>query len=280
MTDTIMLTNYIYLLQEREFIKTKENIYKVGRTKKENHQRFNQYPKGSILLFQMICNNCENIESLIIKQFKEQFIQRKDIGNEYFEGDYHVMINNIYLAIINYNPKEYSELLKKQTEEKKELLKQQKEEEKELLLKQQKEEKELLKQQKEEKKELLKQQKEEEKELLKQQKEEKELLKQQKEEENKNNMIKPFIDWIMYEYKNKTLKNDSIQNLYISYKKFETENKYIYTISLCKFGLLLKNENTIIPFNVGYKCRRSSNIKMRFDFESINKYFNREIHNN
>jgi hypothetical protein len=35
----------IYLLQEREFIKTKENILKVGMTTKLNHKRFNQYPK-------------------------------------------------------------------------------------------------------------------------------------------------------------------------------------------------------------------------------------------
>lgn len=98
-----MITNYIYLLQEREFTKTTENIYKVGRTKKENHQRFNQYPKGSILLFQMICNNCENIEGQIIKIFKEKFNQRKDIGNEYFEGDYRIMIDIIYSTIKNEN---------------------------------------------------------------------------------------------------------------------------------------------------------------------------------
>jgi hypothetical protein len=101
MTDNVMLTNYIYLLQEREFIKTKENIYKVGRTKKENYQRFNQYPKGSILLFQMICNNCENIETQIIKQFKEKFNQQKNIGNEYFEGDCNMMIDIIYSTIKN-----------------------------------------------------------------------------------------------------------------------------------------------------------------------------------
>ena len=87
-----MITNYIYLLQEREFIKTNEYIYKIGRTKKENTHRFNQYPKGSILLFQMICNNCENIERQIIEQFKIKFNHRKDTGNEYFEGDYKIMI--------------------------------------------------------------------------------------------------------------------------------------------------------------------------------------------
>lgn len=98
-----MMTQYIYLLQEREFIKTKEYVYKVGMTTKENHERFNQYPKGSVLLFQMICNNCKNMEKLVLKKFKETFKQRKDIGNEYFEGEYKDMIDIIYLTIKNNN---------------------------------------------------------------------------------------------------------------------------------------------------------------------------------
>ena len=53
---------YIYLLQEREFIKTNENIYKVGMTKQENLKRLKQYPKDSVLLFQMICINCNDME--------------------------------------------------------------------------------------------------------------------------------------------------------------------------------------------------------------------------
>jgi hypothetical protein len=94
-------TNYIYLLQEREFIKTTEPIYKVGMTKKENHKRFNQYPKESVLLFQMICDDCKNIEKHLINIFKEKFTQRKDIGNEYFEGEYKNMIDIIYFSIHN-----------------------------------------------------------------------------------------------------------------------------------------------------------------------------------
>lgn len=94
-----MTTNYIYLLQEREFIKTKENIYKVGMTEKENHKRFNQYPKGSILLFQMICRDCKTTEKQILKRFKSLFDQKKDIGNEYFEGNYEQMIDAIYTII-------------------------------------------------------------------------------------------------------------------------------------------------------------------------------------
>jgi len=95
------IVNYIYLLQEREFIKTNENIYKIGMSKKQNHKRFNQYPKGSILLFQMICDDCVFIEKQILKLFKEEFIQRKDIGTEYFEGIYNDMIDIIYSTIKN-----------------------------------------------------------------------------------------------------------------------------------------------------------------------------------
>jgi hypothetical protein len=93
------MTNYIYLLQEREFIKTNEKIYKVGMTQKENFERFNQYPKGSVLLFQIICHDCKNMEVQVIKQFKEKFITRKDIGSEYFEGNYKSMIDIIYSTV-------------------------------------------------------------------------------------------------------------------------------------------------------------------------------------
>jgi hypothetical protein len=94
-----MRIEYIYLLQEREFIKTNENIYKVGMTKKENYGRFNQYPNGSNLLFQMVCNDRIIIEKQILNFFKEGFQQRNDIGREYFEGDYKSMIDIIYSTI-------------------------------------------------------------------------------------------------------------------------------------------------------------------------------------
>ena len=63
-------SEYIYLLQEREFIKTNENIFKIGKTKQANNKRFSNYPNGSILLFQMICNNCDILEKQIIRTLK------------------------------------------------------------------------------------------------------------------------------------------------------------------------------------------------------------------
>ena len=97
------LTNYIYLLQEREFVNINSNIFKVGMTTKLNHERFNQYPKGSKLLFKIICNDCKNIEKIILKKFKEKFNHQLAIGNEYFEGDYKIMIDDIYSIVKNNN---------------------------------------------------------------------------------------------------------------------------------------------------------------------------------
>ena len=87
---------FIYLLQEREFIKTKEPIYKIGKTKQEKLKRIKSYPNGSELLLYTVCNNCDEIEKTIINKFKSHFIHKKDIGNEYFKGDYNSMIYLIY----------------------------------------------------------------------------------------------------------------------------------------------------------------------------------------
>jgi ribosomal protein L31 len=94
-----MLTNYVYLLREREFIKSNEEIYKTGMTTKPNHTRFNQYPKGSVLMFQIMCNDCSITEKNIISIFKTKFNHRKDIGSEYFEGDYTEMIAVMYSVV-------------------------------------------------------------------------------------------------------------------------------------------------------------------------------------
>ncbi len=87
---------YVYLLQEREFIKTGEPIYKVGMTKQEGLMRFKSYPKGSRLLIHICCTDSRTVEREIIKLFCEKFKQRLDIGFEYFEGDYKSMIKYVY----------------------------------------------------------------------------------------------------------------------------------------------------------------------------------------
>ena len=96
-----IITNYIYLLHEREHIRLSENVYKVGMTRQPNLERFNNYPKGSILLFQMECINCKFIESIVLQAFKDRFEKCCFYGNEYFRGNKKDMMEIIYLIIAN-----------------------------------------------------------------------------------------------------------------------------------------------------------------------------------
>ena len=79
---------WMYLVQEREFVRAGENIYKVGQTV-EIGRRLVKYPSGSIpyLVLHTGGNDHVELEKNILQQFRKMFISRKDIGLEYFEGD-------------------------------------------------------------------------------------------------------------------------------------------------------------------------------------------------
>jgi hypothetical protein len=95
------MNNYIYLIQEREFIKTNEPIYKIGKSKQDAMKRMNQYPKGSICLLHINCDDCDKTEKILIKLFKNKYKHKSNIGNEYFEGDSNNMMEDIFTYIKN-----------------------------------------------------------------------------------------------------------------------------------------------------------------------------------
>jgi hypothetical protein len=78
---------YIYFLQD----KSKDNIYKIGKTK---------FPKDSILILKIACHDNNVCEKEILVIFKKKFIERKDIGVDYFQGDCRRMNLNI-ISIVN-----------------------------------------------------------------------------------------------------------------------------------------------------------------------------------
>ena len=85
-------TEYVYLLQEREFVRLEEPTYKIGRTKNPDN-RHKAYPKDSELL--MLCKvpDCKAAEQEIKAKFSEQFKQRREYGVEYFNGDAEKMMS-------------------------------------------------------------------------------------------------------------------------------------------------------------------------------------------
>lgn len=104
MAKEVKCSSYIYLIQEREFVNANQNVYKLGKTKQKNTKRASQYPKGSHLVLQKICDDCDQAEKSLITIFKNKFKQREDIGNEYFEGEQKDMIKEIDLFISGFVP--------------------------------------------------------------------------------------------------------------------------------------------------------------------------------
>ena len=90
-----METQYVYLLQTREFFNSKQPVYKIGRTKKHNLTRFSQYTLGSVLLFQSSCRDCYKLEREIITLFKQKYIHKHLIGRESFEGNVDEMVRDL-----------------------------------------------------------------------------------------------------------------------------------------------------------------------------------------
>ena len=87
-------SNYVYMIREREFVKTKEPVYKIGKTINPK-SRLSSYPKGSEILFISLVSDCDKAEEEIMKIFNNNFIHRKDIGKEYFQGDTVKMMKEI-----------------------------------------------------------------------------------------------------------------------------------------------------------------------------------------
>jgi hypothetical protein len=94
---------YVYIIYTREFIRSKENVYKIGKTTTTPINRFNQYARGSLLIFTHPVNNCTFIEKIIIKNFDLKFKKMLDYGNEYYEGDLNLMVNEIINIIREHN---------------------------------------------------------------------------------------------------------------------------------------------------------------------------------
>jgi hypothetical protein len=89
------MAGYIYIIQLREFINSNTPVYKIGKTKQPNFERFKSYPKNSVMLAQICCKDCNSCERNVISFFDNKYKKRSDIGREYYEGDYRDMICDI-----------------------------------------------------------------------------------------------------------------------------------------------------------------------------------------
>lgn len=74
---------HLYLIKEREFIKTKENVFKIGKTTNIKN-RMPAYPKDSRVYVIMYAQDIHTVEKKLIEHFDTSFTKRTDIGHEYY----------------------------------------------------------------------------------------------------------------------------------------------------------------------------------------------------
>ncbi len=96
MNEYIPKEGYFYIVQEREFLGT--NNYKIGRTS-DVEDRLRGYSKNSKLIYSIKVDDQNEVESMLIEIFKDKFIQKREYGREYFEGDINEMIQEVELYI-------------------------------------------------------------------------------------------------------------------------------------------------------------------------------------
>ncbi len=99
---TTTTEGYVYMIHEREFMVQGQTVYKIGRTNNVL-RRFSQYPKGSRLLFTYYVSDMFEMENILKEKLFQKFKCRRDVGIEYFEGDYEDMLNMMVSEIIKRN---------------------------------------------------------------------------------------------------------------------------------------------------------------------------------
>ena len=90
------MSEYIYMIQEREFINADKPIYKIGGTTQENGIKMGSKIKKAKLFLQIVCVDSKLTEKKIFKLFREKYIWKKKLGRKYFEGNYMEMIADIH----------------------------------------------------------------------------------------------------------------------------------------------------------------------------------------
>lgn len=87
--------NYIYCLIEREFLKTKETIYKVGKTNNIN-KRIKQYPKGSQMIAYIKVKDCHKAEKELLTILDSVVQRAPEIGREYYNCQLKSLLPTFY----------------------------------------------------------------------------------------------------------------------------------------------------------------------------------------
>jgi len=85
--ENVFMSGHVYIIWIREFVRLRENTYKIGRTSRDFIKRFNEYPNGSIAIITARVTDNIEMEKHLMHNFKICFTHKIEYGNEYFNID-------------------------------------------------------------------------------------------------------------------------------------------------------------------------------------------------
>ena len=96
------MTEYIYLFHTKEFVNSRQPIYKFGKTTKLNHGALEEHPVGTRVIFQISCDDCHVLERKINSFFTVNYEPKKQNERGYFKGSERSMLKDIFMFYGNY----------------------------------------------------------------------------------------------------------------------------------------------------------------------------------
>jgi hypothetical protein len=90
------MTGYIYLFQTKEFVDSRQPIYKFGKTTKLNLDEFEELPVGSRVILQISCDDCHVLERKINSLFTVNYEPKNPNERGYFRGNHKSMVEDLF----------------------------------------------------------------------------------------------------------------------------------------------------------------------------------------
>ena len=91
--------DFVFLIQEREFVRSNEQTYRVGKTSDSEQVRITGH--GHRLIFMCNVTDCHKVWGRIVLIFDDMFQRRLEYGEGYYSGDLEDMSKEFLIAIIN-----------------------------------------------------------------------------------------------------------------------------------------------------------------------------------
>ena len=99
---TLNMTGYLYLFQTKEFVDSRQPIYKFGKTTKLNLDEFEELPVGSRVILQISCDDCHVLERKINSLFTVNYEPKKPNERGYFKGSKDSMFEDMFMFYVYY----------------------------------------------------------------------------------------------------------------------------------------------------------------------------------